>query len=362
LRCIYLFSTNDARWYYSVMNDSADIELITKRDPADRLARATIYARLDEGLEQLKRIGGIPSQVEAQGIWSEIWYTEAHNSTAIEGNTLNFKEVEILLREGRAAGNKDLADYLEVVGYAAAQDWAYGQALTPAWGGEAPITMAEVRHAHHMIMANVWEVRPHDQARPEESPGNFRRHDIATLPGGMRPPPWPEVDAAVHDWVQAVCVGPDPDKPITEVLADWFVRLECIHPFLDGNDRTGRILINLILLRLGLPPMIIFKRQRAVYLAAIQKADSGSLGPLGEFFARAILETLNKFLIPALAGPHRLAPIASLADRDVTARALRDAAIRGRLKAQHGRDGQWLSTRHAVEEYKKSRSPGLRTR
>jgi Fic family protein len=344
------------------VNNSADIELIIKRDPAGRLARAAIYARLDEGREQLKCLGGLPSQVEARSIWSDIWYTEAHNSTAIEGNTLNLKEVEILLREGRAAGNKDLADYLEVVGYAAAQAWAYGQALMPAWGGEAPITMAEVRHAHHLIMANVWEVKPHEQARPEESPGNFRRHDIASFAGGMTPPPWPEIDAAVHDWVARVGRGADPCRPIAEVLADWFVQFECIHPFLDGNGRTGRILINLILLRLGYPPMIVFKRQRAAYLAAIQKADSGSLGPLGEFFARAILETLNKFLIPALAGPHRLTPIASLADRDVTARALRDAAIRGRLKAQHGRDGQWQSTRHAVEEYKKSRSPGLRTR
>jgi Fic family protein len=344
------------------MNYSADTELITKRDPGGRLARAAIYARLDEGLEQLKRIGGLPSQVEAQGIWNNIWYTEAHNSSAIDGNTLALQEVEILLREGRAAGNKDLADYLEVVGYAAAQGWAYGQAVAPTWGGEAPITMAEVRHAHQLIMAIMWEVKPHDQARPEESPGNFRRHDIAPFAGGMTPPPWPEVDAAVHGWVAGVCKGADPCRPIAEVLADWFVQFECIHPFLDGNGRTGRILINLILLRLGYPPMIVFKRQRAAYLTAIQQADKGLPGPLGEFFARAILETLNKFLIPALAGPHRLAPITSLADREVTARALRDAAIRGRLKAQHGRDGQWQSTRHAVEEYKRSRSPGLRVR
>jgi Fic family protein len=344
------------------MNNDVDVLSVTQRDPRGRLSRVAIYARLEEGLEQLKRIGGLPSQVEAQSIWGDIWYAEAHNSTAIEGNTLVLKEVEILLREGRAVGNKDLADYLEVIGYASAQDWAYGQALAPTWAGEALITIAEVRHAHHLIMANVWEVRPHDQARPEESPGNFRRHDIAPFPGGMTPPPWPEVDAAVHDWVARVCEGPTAGQPIAEVLADWFVRFECIHPFLDGNGRTGRLLINLILLRLGYPPIIVFKRQRAAYLSAIQKADTGSLGPLGIFFARAIVETLHKFLIPALAGPHRLVPVASLADGTVTARALRAAASRGRLKAQRGRDGQWQSTKHAVEEYKRSRSPGLRTR
>jgi hypothetical protein len=113
--------------------------------------------------------------------------------------------------------------------------------------------------------------------------------------------------------------------------------------------------MNLVLIRLGYPPAIIFRRQRATYLKALRRADAGSLGTLGELLARAILETLNKFIVPALAGPHRLVSLAALADETVTLRALRAAAIRGRLPAQHGRDGQWYSTRNAVEEYKKSR-------
>jgi hypothetical protein len=92
-------------------------------------------------------------------------------------------------------------------------------------------------------------------------------------------------------------------------------------------------------------------------LLALQKADTGVYGPFGEFLARAMLDTLNKFLVPALAGPHRQVPIAALTDPTVTLRALRDAASRGRLKARHGRDGQWYSTRSAVEEYKRSRQP-----
>ena len=77
-----------------------------------RMSRREIYARLDEGLEQLKRIGGLPSPIEAADIWGDIWSLEAHNSTAIEGNTLVLREVEVLLREGRAVGNKQLRDYL----------------------------------------------------------------------------------------------------------------------------------------------------------------------------------------------------------------------------------------------------------
>lgn len=56
----------------------------------------------------------LPTPTEAEDIWSDIWHQEAHNSTAIEGNTLVLREVERLLDEGRAVGSKPLRDYMEV--------------------------------------------------------------------------------------------------------------------------------------------------------------------------------------------------------------------------------------------------------
>lgn len=83
----------------------------------------TVYRRLDEAVRELReRLGGLPSPAEAEDIWSEIWHQEAHNSTAIEGNTLVLREVERLLEEGRAVGSKPLRDYMEVRGYADAHD------------------------------------------------------------------------------------------------------------------------------------------------------------------------------------------------------------------------------------------------
>ena len=110
---------------------------------------------------------------------------------------------------------------------------------------------------------------------------------------------------------------------------------ERIHPFLDGNGRTGRLLLNLILVRLGYPPAIIFKNERTKYLGAMRKADAGDLGPMGELIARSVTNNLYRFVIPAVAGPARLVPLASLADKKsgLTANALRVAAIRGRLRA-----------------------------
>ena len=78
-----------------------------------------MYRRLDAQIAELReRMGGLPDPADAAGIWRDIWYEEAHHSTAIEGNTLVLKQVAQLLREGRAVGNKELREYLEVQGYA----------------------------------------------------------------------------------------------------------------------------------------------------------------------------------------------------------------------------------------------------
>ena len=100
---------------------------------AGRPSRTAVYQRLDDAVADLRsRLGGLPKPAEADDIWSDIWHQEAHNSTAIEGNTLVLREVERLLDEGQTVGAKPLRDYLEVQGYGEAAKWVYGQAVTPS--------------------------------------------------------------------------------------------------------------------------------------------------------------------------------------------------------------------------------------
>jgi fido (protein-threonine AMPylation protein) len=326
--------------------------------PRGRRSRTAVYDRLRVQIGELReRLGGLPSPLEAEGIWRGIWLEEAHHSTAIEGNTLVLKQVELLLAEGRAVGNKELSEYLEVRGYATAADWVYGQAIQPGeWSEGELVSLTEVRHVHSLAMTPVWDVAPHPQGTAREAPGAFREHDIEAFPGGMTPPPWPEVPALMRDWVtEAQALRAVDEAVIAEAAASLHAGFEQIHPFLDGNGRTGRLVLNLLLVRLGIPPAIIYKGDRARYLAALRRADAGDSGPLGEFLARAVLDNLYKFVVPAVAGPARLVPLPALATEQLSANALRVAAIRGRLKAAKAADGTWRSSKAWVDEYRATR-------
>jgi Fic family protein len=322
-----------------------------------RPARSEVYNRLDTQIPELwNRLGGLPSPLEAARIWKDIWTAEAHHSTAIEGNSLVISEVEKLLDEGRAVGAKQLREYMEVKGYANAADWVYREGIQPtSYDPERHITMQDVRHLHQQVMALVWDVDPHPDATPAEGPGSFRQHEIEEFSGGMKPVSWPLIDAQMASWLDEAnnieARSPNFPEQIAKVHGDF----EAIHPFLDGNGRTGRLVLNLILVRLGYPPAIIYKNDRRKYLRALQRADASDYGALGEFIARAILDNLYKFVMPAIAGPARLVPLAALATDEFNATALRVAANRGALQATKGSDGQWRSSRQWVEEYAQSR-------
>ncbi len=326
-----------------------------------RPSRATVYARLEDALVELReRLGGLPTPKESETIWSDIWHLEAHHSTALEGNTLALREVEQLLDRGRAVGAKPLKEYIEVTGYADAARWVYTQAREPGdWVTGEPVSLQEVRHVHYLAMMPVWGVAPHEQATDSESPGKFREHDINPFDGGMTPPSWSMVPARMADWIAAANRATDTlasqsASPMPEVLARIHNDFECVHPFIDGNGRAGRLILNLILVKLGYPPVVIFKTQRSAYLTAMQYADAEEYGPLGEILARAMYDNLNRFIVPNLAGPARIVPLAALVTEDFSMGALRQAAQRGRLDAIQGSDGIWRSSRKAVAAYKRN--------
>lgn len=329
-----------------------------QRPARGRPPREVVYARFAAAINELANYGGLPKPVEAKQLWDDLWHLEAHHSTAIEGNTLVLREVEQLLRDGRAVGSKELKDYLEVLGYAEASRWVYEQAVEPdEWQHDGLVNLTEVRRVHALALGKVWEVAPHPDATPREAPGNFREHEIQPLSGGMVPPTHPLVVSELTAWVDEVnqlnvdLAAGAPVDTVPERLAHVHVEFERIHPFIDGNGRTGRLIVNLVLIRLGWPPAIILKEQRRRYLKALARADQGELAPLAEVIARSVIDNLHR-LIPNIAGPAKYVPLEALVDEEFSLVALRQAASRGRLQAILAPDGRYRSSRAAVEAYK----------
>ncbi|MFT4229634.1 MAG: Fic family protein [Microbacterium sp.] len=332
------------------------------RPTRGRPRRDALYRRFATAIDELANYGGLPKPDEAKTLWDHLWHLEAHHSTAIEGNTLVLREVERLLEEGRAVGAKGLKDYMEVLGYADAARWVYQQAVEPGeWAHEGLVTVTEVRRIHSLAMAKVWEVAPHPDATEAEGPGNWRRHEIQEFDGGMKPPTFPLVPAEIGGWVDRVnelrvkiTTGGLLIAAVPEELARLHREFECIHPFIDGNGRSGRLLLNLLLIRLGWPPAIILKEQRLKYLRALERSDAGDDGPLAEVISRAVVDSLHR-LIPNIAGPATFVPLEALADDEFSLVALKQAASRGRLEAIIGDDGRYRSSKAAVDEYRISR-------
>jgi fido (protein-threonine AMPylation protein) len=323
-----------------------------------RPSRISIYAAVEQTSAELDRIGGLPGPDVAGDIWADIWYEETHNSTAIEGNTLLLKQVRQLLETGQAVGDKQLAEYLEVKGYADAAEWVYAQACDRDTERCDPyITLTELREIHRLLVEPGWKVKPPDDLLPGETPGGFRQHNIRPFPGGMTPPDFTDVPPQMADWLRLANGEPEADQALMEHLAHVHAELERIHPFRDGNGRTGRLVLDLLLVRHGLAPAIIYKKDRPRYLRALDRADHGDHGALGELIARAVKDCLDRFLLPALGGPHQVLPLAALTSRDVSALALRRAAERGALRAIRKPSG-WYSTKSWVSAYTGSRRRG----
>jgi fido (protein-threonine AMPylation protein) len=305
----------------------------------------------------------LPSPWEAEHIWEGIWQEETHHSTAMEGNTLVLKQVKALLDEGRAVGNKELREYLEIEGYAAAAKWVYDHAIRRNWVADQPSTqllnLGDLREIHQRVMEPVWQVFPPDGARPKEGPGGFRECDLEPLRKGLSVPTWTHVVPQLDGWIESASQGPAHNAHFLEWLADLHAAFERVHPFRDGNGRVGRLVMNLILVRNGAPPAILNKRVRAKYLRSLERADVGEPGPLAEILATSARESVERFLLPALAGPQRLVPLKSLASEDLSHLALLSAAKRQRLQAAKI-GGEWYSSQHHVNEYRDSRQQGRR--
>lgn len=309
----------------------------------------------------LERLGGLPSWSAARDTWTRILYAEVQQATAMAGSTMDPWAVELLLGQGVAYGRKEPAEYLMVLGYAYAARWVYDQVLADGPPRHAPpVTLDEVRRLNDLALRQAWQ--EDDRERVPE-PGRFRRHDIGPLPSGVTPPPGPEVPAAMRDWAGSPAgpeaepeAGPPPGVP--PPIADFaaaHAAFERVHPFPDGNGRTGLLVLNLQLLRSGYPPAFIRGRARQAYLRGLREADSGDHARLAGVIARSVLDNLTRFVPREVATTRELLPLSELTTESVDVKVLQRAVRSGKLKAARGSGRGYLSSRAWVDEYLRTR-------
>ncbi|EBV3600015.1 Fic family protein [Salmonella enterica subsp. enterica serovar Virchow] len=246
------------------MSDATLARLEDKKRQLAALMQSVLPGALD-GLEHTQRI--------------DITYT----SNAIEGNTLTAGETALVLEKGITVAGKPLKDHLEAVDHAKALDWV----LDVAKQSSAPLRLSDVRTMHQLVVAqSASEIAGVYADRPRfvnTSAGNHRFPSPTEVPPLMQD---------FGDWLASAEDGPPK-------AAQAHLRLVGIHPFNDGNGRTARLVMNLILARAGYPPIAIRPEDRPAYIAAIELEQSG--GSASDFFDLIYrrLETTLDFYIEA---------------------------------------------------------------
>jgi fido (protein-threonine AMPylation protein) len=327
--------------------------------PRGRPSRKQVLESLDQARTDLMIIGGLPEPTVFQDVWAGIWTEETHHSTAIEGNTLRLRQIQLLLEDNLVSGSShELREWLEAKAYGEAAKWVYELAYQDMTQRNAAfVSEALIRQIHKQVVETVWVHFPPEGLVRGEKPGSYRLKDHDPLRPGLYPLPSTAVPGALQDWVARANTMADGENGahVIEEVAKLHAAFERIHPFPDGNGRAGRLVLTALLVRLGYPPAIIHKDERRKYLRALERADDGDAAPLGELLARSVRDGIYRFLMPALAGPLSVVPLAALAEsEDISRTALLAAAQRGRLHAQKYGD-RWYSTARWVQEYKASR-------
>lgn len=239
----------------------------------------TYFSLIDELLKEFYRISDINPYIRRAK--RESYYRHIYHSNAIEGNTLTLRETRFIIETRLAVQGKSLVEQQEVLGLDQALQYV-NCSLVNRLG---PLTRQDIIEIHRRILGFV---------NPIEA-GEFRRHQVYV--GSFIPPSSEQISDYIDDLIRWLNTDEYiEDLHAIELAALVHYKFVYIHPFLDGNGRTGRLLMNLILMRLGYPPVIIKKSERFIYYSYLTQANGGDIRPLIRFIGKCMERTLNEFL------------------------------------------------------------------
>lgn len=239
-------------------------------------SRESILSRIDQKKKELD--GRRPlTEGEVARLNEEFIVEYTYNSNAIEGNTLTLRETDLVLR-GLTIDKKPLKDHMEAVGHKEAFDY-----VSELVKENVPISESVIKQIHFLVLVDKKDDR-----------GVYRRIPVRIM-GAQHEPvqPYliePKMEQLLRDFAES-------SEHIVTKLARFHIEFEGIHPFIDGNGRTGRLLVNLELMKAGYPPIDIKFTDRITYYNAFDEYYvKHNLSTMENLFASYIEARLDKYL------------------------------------------------------------------
>ncbi|MCK4553995.1 Fic family protein [Candidatus Parcubacteria bacterium] len=302
-----------------------------------------IVNRLEKKLQQLNDLRPLPP-AGVKKLQESLRIEMTYNSNAIEGNSLTLKETFLVINEGITVKGKPLKDHLEAKDHHTALEYLYELIEK---GKRHTISERLIRALHQLVV----------QETDKEWAGVYRNANVIIGGADHTPPDALDVPQKMQGLIKWI-KNNKKQLHIIELSALLHHKLVNIHPFFDGNGRTARLTMNLLLLQKGFPLVIILKNDRKKYYNVLSKADKGNIEPLIRFIAQAVERSLDlylKTLTPISKKREKYLLLSEIANgTPYSAKYLNLLARLGKLEA-HKEDRNWLTTKEAVERYMKNR-------
>ena len=233
--------------------------------------------RIHEKKRELDKKRPIPSYV-LKSIKDSLSIEWTYNSNSIEGNTLTLQETKMVIEDGFTIKGKSLREHFEVVNHQEAIEFVESLA-----SNEYVLNKLDILSIHHLVLQKI----------EKDFAGKYRTSGVRISGANFVPPNALKVDEFVSELID---FANDSEVDILIRSAIFHHRFVWIHPFFDGNGRTARLLLNLILMKSGFPPAIILKNDRKKYYDALNQANNQDYSKLVLLILQAVERTLDIYL------------------------------------------------------------------
>lgn len=202
-----------------------------------------------------------------------------YSSNALEGNTLDLVETKVVLEDGLTISGKPMKDHLEAMGHAE----AFNELLNLAKSDS--ITESDIKSLHKLFYKKI----------DSDNAGSYRTKSIIVTGSDVDFPKPAEIESKMQEFIKQIPQMKKDMRPI-EFAAMLHAIFVNIHPFIDGNGRVARLLMNLALLQAGYNITIIPPVVRADYIRALQESNHNNYEPFINFISEMVLESQKEYL------------------------------------------------------------------